>query len=143
MITNEKQYRITSSWVKKFEKSLEALLEEQKQKPNVRPKMQQMHIDAARSEIEVLRAQLAEYDELRAGRVEVPELSVIDDVPRALIRARIASGMTQQQLAQALHLKTQQIQKYEASNYAGASLSRVREIARVLSGANAARLKAA
>ena len=148
MITNELQYRITQSELKKFEKTLAALLEEQKQLPSdVHPKLQQAYIDAAQSEIEILRAQMAEYDELRAGRVEVlvavPELAVIEEVPRALIRARIASGMTQAQLAAALHLKTQQVQKYEASNYAGASLSRVREVAQILLGAKSERLKAA
>ena len=86
MINNEKQYRITNSWVKKFEKSLEALHEEQKNFPDVRPKMQQAHIDATQSYIEELRAQLQEYDDLREGRVAVRELSVVEEVPRACLR---------------------------------------------------------
>lgn len=132
MITNEKQYRMTRSALAKFEKVVEQLRAEPI--ADMHPRLQKAHINAAQSEIEVLQEQLAEYDALKSGRVELPELSLIEEVPRALIRARIASGMTQEQLAQALQLKTQQIQRYEASEYAGASLSRVREIAHVLIG---------
>ena len=42
------------------------------------------------------------------------------DVPRLLIRARIARGLSQKSLAGRLVLKEQQIQRYEASEYASA-----------------------
>ncbi|MBZ0187422.1 MAG: helix-turn-helix domain-containing protein [Candidatus Obscuribacterales bacterium] len=49
-----------------------------------------------------------------------------------LIQARIARGLAQEDLAKLLNLKKQQIQSYEASDYASASLSRIMEIARML-----------
>jgi ribosome-binding protein aMBF1 (putative translation factor) len=60
-----------------------------------------------------------------------PLEAIADD----LIKARIAAGMSQASLAKSLRLKPQQIQRYEASKYASASLSRVLEVARVLRNA--------
>ena len=48
-----------------------------------------------------------------------------------LIRARIAQGLSQKSLAGRLGLKEQQIQRYEASEYASASLARIRSVAEV------------
>jgi transcriptional regulator with XRE-family HTH domain len=48
------------------------------------------------------------------------------------VRARIAAGLTQEGLAEKLGLKRQQIQRYEASEYATASLATVRQIAQVI-----------
>ena len=46
--------------------------------------------------------------------------------------ARIAAGLTQEDLAGRLGVKPQQIQRYEASDYQTASFARLLEIARVL-----------
>ena len=56
----------------------------------------------------------------------------MDELPRTLIEARIASGMTQAELASRLELKEQQIQRYESSDYRSASLTRILEIATTL-----------
>ncbi len=58
----------------------------------------------------------------------IGELELLADLPRALIRARISKGLTQKELAERLGIKEQQIQKYEATEYASASLSRVRAV---------------
>jgi transcriptional regulator with XRE-family HTH domain len=59
-------------------------------------------------------------------------LNSLDALPKVLIEARIAAGLTQEDLASRLGLKPQQIQRYEASDYQTASLARLRGIARVL-----------
>ena len=46
--------------------------------------------------------------------------------------SRIAAGLSQKELAAKLGLKPQQIQRYEADNYQGASLGRVNAILRAL-----------
>src|SRR5207244_3663690 len=69
---------------------------------------------------------------LREGKRPLPELQTIEQVPMALIQARIAAGLSQEQLAEHLGLKSQQIQRYEATEYRAASLGRVLEVARVL-----------
>ena len=55
-------------------------------------------------------------------------------VPRTLIRARIARGLSHRQLAQLVGLKEQQIQRYESNDYSNVDLGRVQEIARALTG---------
>jgi transcriptional regulator with XRE-family HTH domain len=62
----------------------------------------------------------------------VLELDSLDQLPEALIRARIAAGLSQKELAGRLGLKEQQIQRYEARRYAGASLDRVQAVADAL-----------
>jgi transcriptional regulator with XRE-family HTH domain len=49
-----------------------------------------------------------------------------------MIRARIALGLTQKQLAERVGLKEQQIQRYEENDYASASFSRLKEIIKAL-----------
>ncbi len=56
------------------------------------------------------------------------EASLLYQVPEALIRARIAAGLSQQELARRLGLKAQQIQRYEATRYAGVTLERVQAV---------------
>jgi HTH-type transcriptional regulator / antitoxin HipB len=41
----------------------------------------------------------------------------IEDLPTTLIKARIASGLTQKDLAERIGVQEQQIQRYEANHY--------------------------
>jgi ribosome-binding protein aMBF1 (putative translation factor) len=63
---------------------------------------------------------------------EILELDSLEGLPKVLIQARIAAGLTQEDLAARLGVKPQQIQRYEASDYQTASFARLREIARLL-----------
>ena len=84
------------------------------------------------SQLEELEGQLREYEAVRDGRVAVLELDSLAELPEALIRARIAAGLTQKELAAALGVKEQQVQQYEATRYARASFARVQRVAEVL-----------
>jgi transcriptional regulator with XRE-family HTH domain len=75
-----------------------------------------------------LDAQLHEYEQLRAGQLTAARVVSLGDLPDALVRARIAAGLSQRELAERLGMKEQQIQRYEADGYAGASLGRLREV---------------
>jgi ribosome-binding protein aMBF1 (putative translation factor) len=131
MITNERQYRITKAALKKFEASI-AAHEVGQPSPDVHPRIYQAMGDALRSEAEVLRDQLKEYDRLRAGRVKQRSLRSLDELPRAIIEARIAAHITQKGLADRLGVAEQQVQRWEASEYAGVSVQRMQEIADAL-----------
>ncbi|MGH9799144.1 MAG: helix-turn-helix domain-containing protein [Blastocatellia bacterium] len=63
-------------------------------------------------------------------------MKFISDLPETLVEARIAVGLTQSALAKKLGLKPQQIQRYEATDYAQASLARIQQIASVLESAS-------
>ena len=88
--------------------------------------------DAVSGQLVDLREELQAYESLKAGKFEVKQLEVVSDLPTMLISARIAQGMTQKDLAERIGLKEQQIQRYEATDYAKASLARIREVARGL-----------
>jgi transcriptional regulator with XRE-family HTH domain len=126
MIRNERQYRITKAQVEEFDRKLLAL--SKAAPPNVHPRLVQAQHDAMRSQIDELREELAAYEALQSGRAKVLELTSLDELPAALIQARISVGLTQRELAERLGMKEQQLQRYEATEYAGASLERIREI---------------
>ena len=63
------------------------------------------------------------------------ELSVVAELPSVLIKARIAQGLSQKDLAERLGLQEQQIQRYEATDYASASLTRIKEVVSALGAA--------
>ena len=131
MIQNERQYRITRAQVRKFERAINRLAERGTGK-QVHPLLAKAEADALRSQLADLRGEIKQYEALRSGKRARLELQSLDDIPRALIQARIAAGLSQKDLAERLGLKEQQVQRYEATAYASASLSRVSDVARAL-----------
>jgi transcriptional regulator with XRE-family HTH domain len=128
MICNERQRRVSSSQRSRL---LEELSEIEKQ---VAPAWVKEATRAAiNSQILDLDGELAEYAALQArGSASVTEVADLADLPRALIRARITSGLTQRELASRLGLHEQQIQRYEANEYAGANIARLQEVMQAL-----------
>ncbi len=132
MIKNERQYRTTKSQVEAFEKALvevRSKLAFTNQNEALKWKLQE---SALRSQSADLEADLREYESLQTQRHRPMEINSLEELPDALIKARIAAGLTQRQLAEKLGLKEQQIQRYEATGYFGANLSRLQEILNVL-----------
>jgi HTH-type transcriptional regulator / antitoxin HigA len=76
--------------------------------------------------------ELQEYEALRSGKRRIVALDSIEELSTTLSQARIAAGLSQEELAAKLGLKPPQIQRYEATNYRSASLEWVNEIVRVL-----------
>lgn len=133
MIKNDRQYRITKAAAAKFADSLRQLESGAvKSEPGVDLIVQRAEREALKGQLDDLKAELREYEELAAGRVGVLELGSLADLPQALVRARIASGLSHKELADKLGLKEQQIQRYEATDYQQASLSRLLEVANAL-----------
>ncbi len=79
-----------------------------------------------------MQKQIDTYERLHAGKTKGLVLEAVEDLPKTLIRARIAAGMTQEGLAHKLGVKTQQIQRYEATEYESASFARIRKVVRAL-----------
>ena len=131
MITNERQYRITRGWLKKFEASA-ARHKESEPRPDVHPRIHGAIGDALKSEAEVFRDQIRDYERLRAGRVKQRTLRSLSELPNALIEARIAAHITQKGLADRMGVAEQQVQRWEANEFAGVSVQRMQEIADAL-----------
>jgi len=131
VIKNERQYRITQSHAAKFRTTLNELTTTSRPK-NVHPKLWVAQRAGVRSQLRDLEAELRYYERLKSDRPKTLKLNSLDALPKVLIEARIAAGLTQEDLAARLGLKPQQIQRYEASDYQTASLARLLGIARVL-----------
>ncbi len=131
MIKNEKQYRITKAQARRFEEAL-AELARQERPSNIAPRLWQTQRDAAESQLQELQEQIDAYERLHVGKSKDLVLEAVEDLPKTLIRARIASGMTQEGLAHRLGVKTQQIQRYEATEYESASFARVLKVVQAL-----------
>lgn len=132
MITNERQYLITGKQLSKLTKASQEFNLEAVAKRTGSGDLAKAELNAMKSEIEVLSFQLREYEGLKSGAITVLKAASLDELPGILIRARIARGLTQAQLAQRLDLKEQQIQRYESEEYASASIRRLAEVAKAL-----------
>ena len=76
----------------------------------------------------VLEAEIKDYLAVRDGYSQVFKTHDLDHIGEALVRCRISRGWTQRELADALGLKEQQIQRYESTDYQKAALWRVAEV---------------
>lgn len=132
MIKNERQYRITRSQAARFATTIENLEQHAGEAGEVHPRIAQAQRDALRSQLADLERELREYESLRAGGFDLDELSVFVELATFLIKARIARGLSQKELAERVGLKEQQIQRYEATDYSSASLARIKEVAAAL-----------
>jgi DNA-binding XRE family transcriptional regulator len=128
MIKNERQYRITKTQAKKFA----IALSDAQSKEYTEPLLAELERNALKSQLDELSQQIDEYEELQAGTRSVIDVDSFAELPDALVKARIAAGLSQKNLADRLELKEQQIQRYEATDYRTASLSRLQEIVQAL-----------
>lgn len=130
MITNDVQHRNTKSWLARFESDAVDL--EQQHPAAERTRLQQLQIDAARSQADDLRRELVEYERLRSGEERTFAASSLRGIAELLIKARVARGWSQRRLADELGIAEQQVQRYEATGYSAASLARLTDIADAL-----------
>ena len=128
MIKNERQYRITKAQAERFSQAIRNLRQQAAGDASVHPLIAKAQEAALTSQLADLESELREYESLKAGEFKLDALRLVADLPHALIRARIAQGLSQKDLAERLGLKEQQIQRYEATDYASANLARIREV---------------
>ncbi len=129
MIKNLHQRKITAARRDEFARQL-GDLESPVANEETDPTANKLAVAHLRSYIAEFDDDLAEFDALATA----DEIAIVDivDLGRALIQARIASGLTQAQLAERLGLKTAAINRYEANDYQSANLARLNEIAQAL-----------
>lgn len=132
MITNNRQYALTANALTRFEQALNSLNSRPDEGDDNARALRRIHRNAVESEIEVLRTQLAEYDQLRSGAPATFPVASREDLAATLIKARIASGLTEPQLAERLGVESDVVERAEASEYREENLSFLVEAARVL-----------
>jgi DNA-binding XRE family transcriptional regulator len=131
MIQNERQLKITKSRLEGFRNSI-AHLKASKRPQDIDLLLWKAEQDAILSTIEELEGEIKHYEHLKAGKVKTIKVASFDDVPKVLIQARIAQGLTQKDLAEKLGVREQQVQHDEEILYSSASLSRLKRVAEVL-----------
>lgn len=132
MIYSDKQYAISESQLGKLRDALEAAQSQEAMTPADQEWLREVQADAIRSQIATLEAELSHYELLKAGEITFAKTHSLENLPAVLVQARIAAGMSQTDLAERLGVKAQQIQRYESSNYSGASLDRLIEVCSLL-----------
>jgi HTH-type transcriptional regulator/antitoxin HigA len=129
MILSERQYYVSQSELKKLKAALDASLSSVK---NEDAWLREIETDGLRSQIADIEAEIAEYELLKSGQMAFSETCSLSELPRVLVQARLARGLSQTDLADQLNMKPQQIQRYEATGYMSASLARLIEVADAL-----------
>jgi ribosome-binding protein aMBF1 (putative translation factor) len=128
MIKNDKQYKITIQRLNEFLEAYEKT-ENDKSEDNL---MKELKLNAFNFQIKELQNEIDEYEKLKKGLTNSVTIDAIEKIPEVLIKARIAKGWSQSDLANVLEMKEQQIQRYESDNYSTASIWRISKIIEVL-----------
>jgi HTH-type transcriptional regulator/antitoxin HigA len=128
MIFSDRQYTVSKNEVGKLRQALEVVSTDTQKHERLR----EIERKALESQISEIERELAEYELVKSGSVNFAESFSLADLPRILIQARIAKGLSQTELAEKLGMKAQQVQRYEATEYMSASLSRLIEVAAAL-----------
>lgn len=128
MIQNQHQYQVTQNKLKDLEHGLAEL---KKIKDTLHPRQFLGRKNSLVKNIDALQHEIGEYESLKQQRTSI-KITSIQDLPLALIRARIAMGMTQKELADLMGVKEQQVQRDEANQYNSAGFRRIAEVADAL-----------
>ncbi len=127
MIKNRKQYYSTKKKIKDLENALKTA---NSNKVKMSQSIYQAMIAGIQSQIDDMKAELQEYDQL-ADANSIP-LESLESIGKLLIKARISHKYSQKDLAEKLGFSQQQIQKYEADEFQSADLKRIVKVAKAL-----------
>ena len=134
MIKDELEYEVSKEWVEKFNKTLAAMERDEEAK-----RKDFLKWDAGRGSIQrhldQLHEEIAEYERLMAWDKSKPIEIVVEDFNRlseALIKARMAAKMSEEELAKILDIDPERIKEYEKKKYQNASLMEILEISLAL-----------
>lgn len=130
MITNDLEYSVTKEQANKFAATL-SRLEASVDSANVDPLLVELQRAALQSQYEDLLSQLEEYEAIRSGKRKV-EIKSVDEFPHALIQARIALGISVNDLAQKVDIPKEQLERHERTDYASAPMSLMKKVAKNL-----------
>ncbi len=119
MISNERQLSIAKRKLRELDKAIHNTSSDTAQESLRRLQAQMNH------EVQM-------YLATKKGLISEFRLSCIDDLATALIRARIAKGWTQKDLADRIGVSEQMVQRDEAGGYENASLTRLADVADAL-----------
>ena len=125
MIKNELQYEVTRSRVKKFDAAVARMDLEPARGGD---RLQAVERVGLESKADEMRRDIAEYEALRSGRMPAVDADDLECLPRQLIKARIALGMTQRELAERAGMPEWRVGEYERTDYESAGYAQLMEV---------------
>lgn len=128
MIRNERQYRASQAHRERLLATRKGY-ETTPQADSLAQAALLSSVDWLRGDVE---AELAEYEALRAGAIGEVVAEGLGALPDLLVKARIAAGLTQRQLAARLGVAEEAVQRDEVGGYARAGLDRLARVAEAL-----------
>lgn len=132
MIYSDKQYAISEGQLSKLRDALATAQSEHSDATDEQGWLRDAQTNAIKSQIATLEAEISHYELLRSGEITFAKAHSLENLPSVLVQARIAAGLSQTDLAERLGMRAQQIQRYEASGYSGASLDRLIDVCNAL-----------
>lgn len=130
MIRNDKEYRHSKERLSELEAELRRLSSARRSAEQ--DQVASAVIDALRMQIEDLEREIAEYADLKEGRLLSFGADDLDSLGELVTKARIARGLTQAKLGEILGMTQQQVQRYERDGWQKISLWRLAEAADAL-----------
>jgi transcriptional regulator with XRE-family HTH domain/Zn-dependent peptidase ImmA (M78 family) len=127
MIATDTQYNVTARKLSKLQHTLDVLAKRDDSNPFALAQRRSLEELSKALQIE-----LTEYDGLKSGRFSELTVETLADLPRALIKARIARGLNQSQLAELIGVRPQQVQRWENDEYSNVGFAALKAIADAL-----------
>jgi DNA-directed RNA polymerase sigma subunit (sigma70/sigma32) len=134
MIKDELEYEVSQEWVERFKKSIAAMERDEEAK-----RKDFLKWDAGRGAVQChvdkLEAEIAEYERLmNCDKSQSIEITVdnLTELPFALIKARMAAKITQEELAEIIGIDPERIKQCEDKNYQCASFVEILEVSAAL-----------
>ena len=133
MIKNDQQYQHSLDWLRRFEQSVAEL--DSNDSLKAEPVRWQLHRDSYQSQVNELKEEIAEYEKLINCDKNQPikiKVESLNKLPDALVKARIAAKISQEELADLLGIDQQRVQQYEDTDYQCASFVEILEVSTAL-----------
>lgn len=127
MILNEVQYKVTQAKLKDLEKDLTM-----PPSTALHPRQILSRTNSLNILIDTLNKEMVAYNNLKNGMISEFSIDSIQELPIVIIKARIARGMTQKDLAEKIGIQEEQIQRHEAHEYYGVGINILQEIMSIL-----------
>jgi len=128
MIKNTLEYRITEDRIVEFELAIQELIKNRNQMDQI---MFDLHKDSLESQVIEMKENIQEYKDLKKSK-KAFLINNIEDIFYVLIKARIASGYTQEEMAKELKLDLDTYMKYENNNFEGVEIAYIAKLIEVL-----------
>ena len=134
MIKDELEYEVSKEWVEKFNKTIAAMERDEESK-----RKDFLKWDAGRGSIQChldqLHEEITEYERLMAWDKSKPIEIIVENfnkLSEALIKARMAAKMSEEELAEILDIDPERIKEFEKKKYQNASLTEILDISLAL-----------